>query len=130
MRLGRTEEPLAAPTQPIGSWRAPSIGTSSATTRPNTARPLGPNHRRHHVYALERLDVHINDLHRGLLDTAAALARQLGCLNPDAPVSRTGPPADSSSSWTAEPEPISRLAHDLHHWRFIQGASRSLFSGA
>ncbi|MED5813610.1 hypothetical protein VST63_14710 [Mycolicibacterium sp. 050232] len=55
-----------------------------------TARPTPPR-RHHHTYAQDRLDAHVDDLHRGLLDTAATLARQLGCLNPDAPVSRTNP---------------------------------------
>lgn len=50
-----------------------------------------PPRRHHHVYALERLDAHIDNLHRGLLDTAAELARELGCLSPNAPVSRTNP---------------------------------------
>ncbi|RRE00749.1 hypothetical protein D9R13_21245 [Mycobacteroides abscessus subsp. massiliense] len=55
-----------------------------------TARAKPPR-RHHHVYAMERLDAHIDNLHRGLLDTAAALARELGCLSPHAPVSRTNP---------------------------------------
>ncbi len=55
-----------------------------------TARAKPPR-RHHHVYAQPRLDAHIDALHQGLLDTAAALARQLDCLNPDRPVSRTDP---------------------------------------
>ncbi|MDB2197602.1 hypothetical protein [Mycobacteroides abscessus] len=55
-----------------------------------TARAKPPR-RHHHVYAQLRLDAHIDALHQGLLDTAAALARQLDCLNPNNPVSRTNP---------------------------------------
>jgi len=50
-----------------------------------------PPRRHHHVYAQPRLDTHIDALHQGLLDTAATLARELNCLNPDRPVSRTNP---------------------------------------
>ncbi|GAA2420854.1 hypothetical protein GCM10009856_33470 [Mycolicibacterium llatzerense] len=55
-----------------------------------TARAKPPR-RHHHTYALERLDTYIDRLHQGLLNTAAALARQLGCLNPETPVRRADP---------------------------------------
>lgn len=50
-----------------------------------------PPRRHHHTYAQHRLETHVDDLHRGLLDTAATLARQLDCLNPNIRASRTDP---------------------------------------
>lgn len=61
-----------------------------AAANGKAARPQPPQ-RHHHCYAQERIDDHIDTLHQGLLDTAAALARQLDCLDPDTPVSRTSP---------------------------------------
>lgn len=61
-----------------------------AAAHGKTARTTPPR-RHHHTYAQDRLDTHVDALHRGLLDTAATLARRLGCLNPDSPVSRTNP---------------------------------------
>lgn len=55
-----------------------------------TARNTPPK-RHHHTYAQHSLDAHVDDLHQGLLDTAVTLARQLDCLDPNTPVSRTDP---------------------------------------
>ncbi|RIT40449.1 hypothetical protein [Mycobacteroides abscessus] len=68
-------------------WR---ILRSQAAKHGKTARAKPPR-RHHHVYAQGRVDAHIDALHQGLLDTAAALARQLDCLSPHTPVSRTAP---------------------------------------
>jgi len=55
-----------------------------------TARAKPPR-RHHHVYAQERLDAHVDAMHQGMIDAAATLARELGCLRPDKRVSRTKP---------------------------------------
>ncbi|MDO3299245.1 hypothetical protein P5V47_11145 [Mycobacteroides abscessus subsp. massiliense] len=55
-----------------------------------TARSTPPK-RHHHTYAQPKLDRHIEQLQDGLRQTGADLARRLGCLNPDKPVSRTNP---------------------------------------
>jgi len=61
-----------------------------AAANGKTAR-IQPPQRHHHCYAQDKIDEYIDALHQGLLDTAATLARELECLNPDAPVSRTNP---------------------------------------